>query len=455
MTRSDEKRDILIIDDDVLFCDATKEYLSRPGLQIDAAHTASDGIARCQAQRFDLVLLDQNLPDGEGQELCPQILEINEQCKIILITAHPSFNSAVTALRAGAHDYLSKPFDPEELSLTVEKALRTLSLEEVENLARYQRQKERMTTVLVGADGGLADVARLVALAGNAEAPVLITGETGTGKNVAAKAIHYSSDRHDRPFISVNCAALPENLIEAELFGHEKGAYTGATSSRRGVFEIAAGGTLFLDEIGEMPLHLQAKLLGVLEDREVRRLGGERSRSVDVHVIAATAANLDDALDTTFRRDLYFRLSVMRIHMPPLRDRPQDIATLSEHFLKELRGPTAPTIRDDEFERLRAYHWPGNVRELRNILERATIVQPGPIIEPSSLLGSSSVPQMSITSVNAVSDEVVKTMEDVERQHIAHALDVLDHNYTQTAKALGVAISTLKRKIRKYGLKRV
>ena len=453
MSSSNGRQTVLIIDDDELFGDATRDYLQRPGLEVLVSHTGADGLAVCSSQRIDVVLLDRNLPDAEGHTLCPDIMAANDQTKIVFITAHPSFDSAVDAMRAGAYDYLSKPFEPEELRHSVDRALRTLELENVEDLARYRSQKERMETVLVGADGGLASVAELISLAAEAEAPVLITGETGTGKNVAARAIHYASPRHDAPFITVNCAALPENLIEAELFGFEKGAFTGAAATRRGVFEMASGGTLFLDEIGEMPLHLQAKLLGVLEDRELRRLGGESTRSVDVHVVAATAADLEDALDSTFRRDLYFRLSVMRIHLPPLRNHAEDIAALCEHFLTDLRGSNAPTISDVELERLRAYSWPGNVREMRNILERATILQRGAVLAPSKLLGGPMGAPVETTAIEGTADpEEIPTLEAVERDHIRFALEALDYNYTHTADALGVAISTLKRKIRKYDL---
>ena len=453
MSAEHENRNIAIIDDDRLFCDATRQFLQKPGRAIFAAHSGKGGLGICESRRIDVVLLDKNLPDVEGHTLCPEILEINDQTKIIYITAHPSFDSAVEALRAGAHEYLSKPFEPEALSLAVDKAIRTLDLEDVEQLAQYRNQKERMGVVIVGGDAGLAQVVELMEFAAQAEAPVLLTGETGTGKNVAAKAIHYASRRKDRPFVTVNCGALPENLIEAELFGYEKGAYTGATAARRGLFEMASGGTLFLDEVGEMPMHLQVKLLGVLEDNELRRLGGETSRPIDLHVIAATSADLETALGQTFRRDLYFRLSVMAINMPRLREHPEDIAALVDHFLADMLGARKPAVSAAEVERLAAYDWPGNVRELRNVLERAVIVQRDGRFEPSRLLGGALSTGPDI-AVEAGTDEQVRPLSEVEKEHVRFALAKMDHNLTHTADALGIAISTLKRKIRKYGLGR-
>ncbi|MCC6346879.1 MAG: sigma-54-dependent Fis family transcriptional regulator, partial [Nitrospirales bacterium] len=267
-------RVLLIIDDDKLLCDALKDYFRSSGMQVLAAHTGGEGLALCALKRVDVVLLDQNLPDTEGHALCPAILKSNEQSKIIFITAHPSFEGAVKAIKAGAHDYLSKPFEVEELSLAVKNALNTLDLEKIVQIESYKRDKECEETVLIGSSPGLVEMVQLVDLAASTDAPVLITGETGTGKNVAARSIHYKSDARKEAFISINCAALPEGLIEAELFGYEKGAFTGATASRRGIFEMAEGGTLFLDEIGEMPMHLQTKLLSALEDKKIRRLGG-------------------------------------------------------------------------------------------------------------------------------------------------------------------------------------
>jgi transcriptional regulator with PAS, ATPase and Fis domain len=283
---------------------------------------------------------------------------------------------------------------------------------------------------------------------------------------VVAKNIHYRSTQRSGPFIPINCAALPENLIESELFGYEKGAFTGAEASRRGVFEMAEGGSLFLDEIGEMPLHLQTKLLSALEDGQIKRLGGEKYIPVDVRVIAATAADLDQALGDSFREDLYFRLSVVRIHLPPLRERTQDLPALCEHLLSQTTKGRNVSVEAADIDRLAAYDWPGNVRELKNVLERAALLQTGDSIRPSSLLGThpggGDGAKPPAGAARKPSDAAaapdgrrapVRALRDVEREYVLWALDRHDGNYTQTAKSLGIALSTLKRKLRNYGVR--
>jgi DNA-binding NtrC family response regulator len=399
----------------------------------------------------DVVLLDQKLPDVEGHTLCPSILKSNDQAKIIFITAHPSFESAVKAIRGGAYDYLSKPFELEELSLAVEKAFRTINLEKIEQIQDYRTERESEQTVLIGDRGGLAETMRLVDLAASVDSSVLITGETGTGKNLAAGAIHYKSPARKAAFISVNCAALPENLIEAELFGYEKGAFTGAVAARRGIFEMAEGGTLLLDEVGEMPLHLQSKLLSVLEEKKIRRLGGESIRPVQVRIIATTSISLDSAIGVSFRKDLYYRLNVIRIHIPPLRERRNDIPALCDYLLKEIAGGSPVSLAESELSNLKKYDWPGNVRELKNVLERAAILQKGPALHPSDLLKVCKEPETELQT--ALPEKGLTTLMQAEKDHIKYALDRLSHNYTQTARALGISLSTLKRKIKEYRLK--
>ena len=258
-------RTFLVIDDDKVFCDAVKDYFSSKTVEVLTAHSGSGGLAVCSQRKVDVVLLDQKLPDVQGHTLCPSILKQNDQTKIVFITAYPSFDNAVEAIKLGAYDYLSKPFELEQLGLAIEKAFRTLDLETVEQFEKYRSQKESEEAVIIGGDGGLSEILQLVDLAASSEAPVLITGETGTGKDLVARTIHYRSPFRRAAFIEINCAAFPESLIEAELFGHEKGAFTGAVTSKKGVFEMAEGGTLLLNEIGEMPLNLQSKLLSVLE----------------------------------------------------------------------------------------------------------------------------------------------------------------------------------------------
>jgi DNA-binding NtrC family response regulator len=438
---------LLIIDDDQILCHSVKDHFCNNGKEILMAHTCAEGLAICAQRKVDVVLLDQNLPDGKGNSLCPHILKHNEMTKIIFITAYPSFENAVETVKAGAHNYLSKPFELEELSLAVEHALRDLLLERVEELQNYRDEKESSETLLVGE--GLAEIQRLVTLAAaSIEAPVLITGETGTGKNLGAKSIHYNSRVRRNAFVSVNCAALPESLIEAELFGYEKGAFTGATAVKKGIFEMAEGGTLFLDEITEMPLHLQSKLLSVLDDKKIKRLGGELTRPVHVRFIAATNANIEKAVGSgAFRKDLYYRLSVIRIHIPPLRERRQDIQALCQGLLRKIPGVSTTKLSEEEVSRLMEYDWPGNVRELKNILERAVILQKGSPLMPSKLLCKADV-QASSAPLSAN----LLTLKEVEKNHIEYALRSLSHNYTKTAKALGISISTLKRNLKRYGL---
>ncbi|MFA6148560.1 MAG: sigma-54 dependent transcriptional regulator [bacterium] len=444
-------RSALIIDDDKAFCEAIREYLSGIGIETRAAHTCAESLEICSREKVDLVLLDQRLPDGDGVSLCAPILQWNDDTKIIFITAYPSFDNAVGAIKAGAIDYLPKPFDLEELELNIRNCFRTQELERIARIHKYKSIKESEEAVLIGEDGGFDEVLRVVDLAASVDAPVLVTGETGTGKNAVAEAIHFKDRLGRTSFVSINCAALPASLIETELFGHEKGAFTGAVASRKGIFEMADGGTLFLDEIGEMPVSLQSKLLGVLEDRKVRRLGGEGERTVNVRVIAATNTSLEDAVrDRRFREDLFYRLSVVRIHLPPLRERRRDIPPLCDAFVRKIAKGREIRIPDDEMDKLAAYDWPGNIRELRNIIERAIILQKGPVIRPSEHLRVSLSPE----TTRIPSGNGILLLEEMERRHIEHALRELSGNYTRAASALGISLSTLKRKIREYGLGR-
>lgn len=447
MNESRKKKTLLIIDDDKIYAEAVKDFLEPDSLEVLMAHTAKDGLAICARQPIDLVLLDQQLPDAEGHMLCPEILKHNEQTKIIFATAYPSFENAVSAIKQGAYDYLAKPFELEALRLAVEQALRTLELERFKQLQDYRQARESEEAVFIGGEG-LAEVLKMTELAATSDSPVLITGETGTGKTMLAKTIHYRSPRSSAPFISINCAALPETLIEAELFGYEKGAFTGATTARKGIFEMAEGGTLFLDEIGEMPPHLQAKLLSVIDDKLVRKIGGAAARAVNVRVIAATGIDLEKLVGKTFRKDLFYRLSVIQLHLKPLRERRNDIPALCDHLLKELSGQRKMVLPQDEYLRLMSYEWPGNVRELKNILERAIMLQRDSDIRPSLLLErrTAQSPQLNMTDPAAPVE--LLTLDEVERRHIQTVLHHLAGNYTQTAKALNVSLSTLKRKLK-------
>ncbi|MDA8324780.1 MAG: sigma-54 dependent transcriptional regulator [Nitrospiraceae bacterium] len=458
------ERKILIIDDDKTFCQSLKEYLETGSLSVTVANTGAEGLAAASRGGIDIVLLDQKLPDVEGDSLCTSILNYNEQTKIIFITAHASYEGAVKAIKSGAFNYLTKPFELAELDHAIEHALRTTELENVEQIHRYQSAKESEEAVLIGEKGGLASISNLIQSAASTMAPVLITGETGTGKNVIAKAIHYRSPLRRAPFISINCAALPENLIEAELFGYQKGAFTGAVSAKKSIFEMAEGGTLLLDEIGEMPLHLQSKLLGVLEDHKIRRLGSELIRTVNVRIIAATGKDLEKCLGESFRKDLYFRLSVIRIHLPQLRERKEDIPALFDYFLSKMGGREL-VFPEPELKKCIEYPWPGNIRELKNIIERSVILQKDSrVLRPSELLQCPHEPEAgpagprpatleSGQMASPASGETLVSLAEVERNYIRHALSRLSDNLTRTAKTLGISLSTLKRKVKEYGLK--
>jgi len=444
------RRTLLVIDDEKPFCDAVRDYFEDDRIEVLTAQSGADGLKICGGRKVDVILLDQKLPDGEGHALAPRILAMNDQAKIIFITAYPSFENAVAAVRMGACDYLSKPIDPEELKMMVQSAMRTLDLEQVEQFQNYTREKERTTAVLIGKSGPFAEVLRFVDMAATTDAPVLITGETGTGKNLVAKSIHFKGPKAKAAFVSINCAALPENLIEAELFGHEKGAFTGALGAKKGLFEMADGGTIFLDEIGEMPLHLQSKLLSVLEERCIRRIGGTTVLPVSVRIIAATNADLEQNLGKSFRKDLYYRLSVIRIHIPPLRAHCDDLPALCTHILAEVSNGRITDLSPAEVEMLKAYAWPGNVRELRNILERSVLLQRDGPLTPSRLIAKSAAPARTHLPDQQEPGEL-RTIEQMERELIKLTLSKMSGNVTHSARVLGISLSTLKRKIVEYG----
>jgi DNA-binding NtrC family response regulator len=451
------KRKILIVDDDRLFGDVLKDDLSSRNLEPTVLHSVADARRLCSKSAFDLVLLDNHLPDGSGLEVLPDILSLNDRAKVIMITAFPNFNNAVQAIKNGAYDYISKPIDLDELHITIERALHTSELEAIEQVARYRKDKDRKETVLVGFKDSFGEIHALVERSSSTDAPVLITGETGTGKNVVAKKIHYQSARRTHPFISLNCAAIPETLIESELFGVEKGAFTGAVQTRKGVFELADGGTLFLDEIGEMPTALQAKLLSVLEERQVKRVGAEKYRPVNVRIIAATNAISGESFsENRFRKDLFYRLSVLRIHLPPLRERAPDIPDLCRYFISQLAPNRGIEIPPAEIEYLQNYSFPGNVRELRNVLERALLLQEGARIYPSKIIDfavDAKAPTAPDGGISAPAETFTEDLPlaEIERRYILAAFAKNKNNLARTAAALDISLSTLKRKLREFG----
>ena len=455
---------LLIIDDDTALCEAVRYHFSEKNWVVLTAHRGDEALRLCARHKIDIVLLDQRLPDTMGVQLCPPILSHNDQTKIIFITAFPNLENAVEAIRMGAYDYLSKPFKLEILELAIEKAAKALKLEKVNQVQQYNKKKECEESRLIGFQKGLSNLQNLIELAASSDAPVLLTGETGTGKSLIAKRIHCLGAKKEEVFISANCAAFPENLIEAELFGYEKGAFTGATSSKKGIFEMAEGGSLFLDEIGELPIHLQPKLLGVLDEKRIRRIGGENIRHVDARVIAATNINLEEAVvQKNFRKDLYYRLGIIRIHIPPLRERKTDLIDLCDYFVGQMDLTHEIELGSGEIERLMDYHWPGNVRELKNILERSYILRKSNRLEPSRLI-MGEFPGMpeSQPEIGALSlDErfpcldgtgELPPLHDIEKRYIQHMLKLKNRNYSAAAKALQISRSTLLRKLKSYDI---
>jgi len=443
---------ILIIDDEERMCWALKRALSHEGFQVVTTTRGLQGIDLTKETEPSVVILDLKMPDIDGIEVLKGIKKINPNISVIMITAHGTIDTAIEAMKIGATDYIIKPFKLEEIRVLVKQALHLSDSEnQVNSLGEPSDKKYGK---FVGQSAALKEVTLLIQQVAKTAATVLITGESGTGKEVAGMEIHNASNRADEPFVAINCAALPEQLLESELFGHEKGAFTGATSKKKGRFEIANKGTIFLDEIGEMSISMQAKLLRVLQERCFERVGGTETIHVDVRVIATTNINLATAIaNGTFREDLYYRLNVMRIIMPTLRSRKEDIPLLVNHFLEKFDPSRSIKISSEAIKILTCYNWPGNIRELQNAIERALIVCPGAEIQashfPKDLLSSvseSSSPAISLT-------EGVFTLEELEKHLIINALEKHDNNQTKVAKYLGISRPTLLYRLKKYGIK--
>lgn len=461
-TKYSQPREILVVDDDTLFCDSIKLAFDDEATVVTTANSVREARSHCSDRSFDIVLLDNQLPDGTGLELMPDILAGNDTAKIILATAFPTFDHAVKAIKEGAYDYISKPVDLDELSAAFDRAFQASRLQAVEQVAKYKNDKQKRESVLVGFSKDGARIRDLVERSAASEASVLITGETGTGKNVIAKMIHHLGHGPSSPMITINCAALPETLIESELFGIEKGAFTGATQTKKGLFELAEGGTLFLDEIGEMPATLQAKLLSALEDRKIRRVGGEKERSINVRVIAATNAEPEKAIEGgKFRSDLFYRLSVIRIHIPSLRDRIEDVPELCAHFVDKFAPGRKIRIPEAEMEVLCRYNFPGNVRELKNIIERSLILQEGDMIHPSQLVEVKTELPPTLETVNVGSDSSLiqngiaagMPLTELEKRYIIAVYEGHGRNLARASNALGISFSTMKRKLHSFGMR--
>ena len=449
---------ILVVDDDPTIRETVAEVLTRQGHELFQAEDGASALRYAREHSFALILLDLHLPDVNGLDILPRLLDLDDRTKVVVITAFPEVRTAISSLKAGAYDYLNKPFDLDDLRGIVQRALEARRLRsEVEQLratARHAHPAEE----LIGDSPEfrqLLEMTRRIAAAGRS--PVLIRGESGTGKEKVAEAIHTVSPRASGPWITINCSAISEGLLESEMFGHEKGAFTDAKERKRGLFELADGGTLFLDEVGDLSLVLQPKLLRALDSQTFRRVGGKNEITVDVRIVAATNRDLTAMIrDGRFREDLYYRLNVASIDMPPLRARRSDILLLAEHFLKlgaATMKLTQPGIEPTAAELLEAYAWPGNVRELRNVLERALILSGGQTIGPGQLpkeffgqTGAAAKP------AEAALDAINMTLAEAERRHILRALELCKGNKTAAAKCLDISRLTLRNKLRLYGL---
>ena len=452
---------VLIIDDERAFAELLHAKLTRAGYDAIAVFDAAQGLAQLEATRFDLVLCDMKMPRMDGLELLDAMRERGLSSTVIMMTAFGTLDHAVSALRRGAYDYISKPFKNDELLLTLRKA------EEREQLrARVAELEDRVSRLesiesgdrpLVGESEPMRRLKTMLAKVAGYNTTVLITGESGTGKELVARAIHRASPRHDGRFVAINCGAIPETLLESELFGHVRGAFTDARTDKPGLFVEADGGTLLLDEVGDLPLALQVGLLRVLQESEIRPVGATRSLQVDVRVLAATHRDLADDVKTgRFREDLFYRLNVLPIHVPPLRERATDIPLLAEHVLTLIgkrMGVRRPTLHPDAIKVLAGYPWPGNVRELENVLERAVVLSDDELIKPedlpTQLCHAQDPVQAVLTSGNL---SIKKATAFIERELIRRALEETGGNRTRASKLLHLSHRALLYKIKDYGL---
>ncbi len=448
---------ILVVDDEVNMRRVLASILEGDGHSVSGASGLSEAKALIESGSFECALTDQRMKDGQGLDVLMACREADPSLPVVFITAYATVELAVEAMRQGAFDFLPKPFQPEQVRAVVGRACERASLVRENELLREQVQRMRVQDDLVGASPALERVRETVTKVAPTSMTVLITGETGTGKELVARAIHRRSRRADRPFLAVNCAAFAEQLLDSELFGHERGAFTGADRTRHGLFEAANEGTLFLDEAGEMALPLQAKLLRVLVDGEVVRVGSTAARRVNVRILVATHRDLARRVDEgLFRQDLYYRLAVVPLEIPPLRERVEDIPLLVEHFLGQVaRDLKVPRRRIDPaaLDGLVHYAFPGNVRELRNLIERAYILSGDGDLTPSAF-PSIRTPESVPASGDAIPEgmDLRRTLESVERRLLAGALEAADGVQAEAARRLGISRSDIAYKLKKFGL---
>ncbi len=448
---------ILIIDDEQTQREVLTGYLKKKGYHLLSADSGEEGIRLIKENMVDIVLSDYKMPDKTGMEVLEEVKGINPEISFVMITAYSTVENAVKAMRLGAYDYLSKPVDLDELDMMIEKITEHRNLKsEIQNLKSQLREKHKLTSI-VSQSPKMEEVLSIVSRAADSNASILITGENGTGKEVVAKAVHYISPRKDGPFVAVNIPALSENLLESELFGHEKGSFTGADKMRKGRFEIADGGTIFLDEIGDIPPAMQVKLLRVLQEREIERVGGTEKIPVNVRIISATNKNLEQKIkEGIFREDLFYRLNIVTIFIPPLRERKEDILPMIEFFINKYsvqNNKSGMEISKEAADSLLKYNFPGNVRELENIIERAVVLSRSSLITISDLPMNVRGFKDEVASVTIEDETMNDKIEALEKTMIYDALAKMNGNQTQAGKLLGITERNLRYKMKKYNIK--
>lgn len=446
---------VLVVDDDVKMLELLKKVLSKRGYVVDISPKPKEALEKFASDGFDIIVTDINMPEMSGLEILKQVKSMAPDTIVIMITAFATVSSAVESMKLGAYDYIIKPFNMEEFVLIIDRASEQILLKKELELLRKEVQQKYSFGNIIGKSPLMRKVFQLIRQVASTNSNVIIYGKSGTGKELVAKAIHYNSSRKDKPFIAVNCSAIPESLLESELFGHEKGAFTGAVSSRKGLFEEANGGTIFLDEVGDMSLAMQAKLLRVIEDKEIRAVGSDKPRKIDVRIIAATHKNLEKAVkEGTFREDLFYRLNVIPIYLPELRERVEDIPLLVEYFLKkygEEAGRPNIRISREALACMMKYSWPGNVRELENLIERLVVLSPADEITVNDL-----PEHIRICKAESLVEELTLgekiTLEELEKRYILKILRETGWHKSNAAKILGIDRRTLYRKIEGYKL---
>jgi len=444
------KANILVVDDEKDICMALKFLLTKEGYDVKEAYNGEEALERIKQENFDIVMTDIKMEKMDGFEVLKQTQQISPETSVIMMTAFASVVSAVEAMRSGASDYITKPFINDEIRLTIKRILQNRDLQmENQILRRELSQRPAAFTNIIGSSDALQKVFTVMEKVIPSKSNILITGESGTGKGLVAQAIHESGPRKDKPFICINCGAIPENLLESELFGHKKGAFTSAVEDKKGLITLANGGTLFLDEIGELPSSLQVKLLHVIQTKELTPVGDTRVITVDVRIIAATNADLMQRVkEGKFREDLYYRLNVIEIRMPPLRERRDDIPVLIKHYLQIFAKESNKTIKDIDYEAMQSlltYDWPGNIRELRNTIERATVLEDGELITIHDLPD-----KFRTLDIEGVSTSSLRqALDDFERDYIRRSLTENKGSKESAANKLGIDLATLYRKLKK------